>query len=106
MTQPIAIMIVVASETPVQWPGSPPVFAVGSEGEVDPRRESSALVRVTAGAQLELALAGQHDGKPRTAGEWADARRFVVTINAGMYEKDFLTNALNRVKEIEQANFK
>ena len=67
------------------------------------------VVRVDpARAQLELALAGQHGGKARTAGEWADAQRFVVTINAGMYEKDFLTNVgyLRNAAAVNQKGWK
>jgi hypothetical protein len=43
-------------------------------------------------ASLEFALAAQHHDLLRTAAEWARERHFTVTINAGMYEKDFRSN--------------
>jgi hypothetical protein len=45
-------------------------------------------------ATLELGLASlETKGVPRTAGEWADAKGFVVTINAGMF--DLADRAMN-----------
>lgn len=43
-------------------------------------------------AELEVFLASQHDGKPRTAKQWVDEFNLIAAINAGMYAQDYRTN--------------
>ena len=43
-------------------------------------------------AELDLALASAHEGATKTAGQWADAKGYVVAINAGMYQTDYRKN--------------
>ncbi len=43
-------------------------------------------------SQLRLLLASEHDRKLRTAGSWCDDFHLSVAINAGMYQKDYLTH--------------
>lgn len=59
-----------------------PAFADGklSVVRIDPAR-----------AQLKFALASA-EGEGRTAGDWANAKGFVATINAGMFQTDHLSN--------------
>jgi hypothetical protein len=63
---------------------------------VDPRK-----------AKLDLGLASE-GGQPHTAAEWSHKKGFVVTINAGMYEKDFRTNVghLSHHAHVNQARWK
>lgn len=51
------------------------------------------VVRIDpARATLELGLRSEVGGQARTAAEWARAKGFVVTINAGMFDRDGLGN--------------
>jgi len=43
-------------------------------------------------AKLKLLLASEHDKKLRTTAEWCKDFNLVAAINAGMFQKDFLTN--------------
>ncbi|MEW6432977.1 MAG: phosphodiester glycosidase family protein [Myxococcota bacterium] len=43
-------------------------------------------------ADLDFALASEHGGATRTAGQWADEQGFVAAINAGMYQTDYRKN--------------
>lgn len=56
-------------------------------------------------ATLDVGLASENDGTLRTAGEWCVDRGFSVTINAGMYGTDYVTNVgyLRRGKHLNNA---
>lgn len=43
-------------------------------------------------AKLKLLLASEHDRRNRTTAEWCEEFGLVAAINAGMYQKDYLTN--------------
>ena len=43
-------------------------------------------------ATLRVRMAGQLDGRPRTAREWCENPRVVAVINAGMYDRDLSTH--------------
>jgi len=64
---------------------------------VNPRAETGDgkihIVRVDpAQTKLKLLLASEHDKKSRTTARWCKDFDLVVAINAGMFQKDFLTN--------------
>jgi hypothetical protein len=52
------------------------------------------IVRIDpAKATLAVGLQSQHGNEPRTAGQWADALKYAVVINAGMFKlEDYASN--------------
>lgn len=88
----------IAAETakPVQWRSIQPgvELATMNTGPA-PLGQHGILyvVRVTpARATLSVGLASETGQPPRTAAEWCRTSRFVVAINAGMYQNDHLSN--------------
>lgn len=81
---------------PMEWTRlSPGLEGRSFELEKKPEHGDGLLevVRIDpAVATFEFALAASHHDLLRTAAEWAREQHFVVTINAGMYEKDFRSN--------------
>lgn len=117
---PLFLVLVLATASQAAPPSAPPAdwtgVAPGVELRTFPLADKPAagdglltVVRIDPGtARLDLALASEEPGGPRTAGAWADARKFVAVINAGMYQTDHRTNVgyLRHGKQVHQKSWR
>ncbi|HEX2900282.1 MAG TPA: phosphodiester glycosidase family protein, partial [Bacteroidia bacterium] len=92
----LGLAIRIAAQSPVEWQQLDHGLELGIFQASQPSIAGDRKIRILridpAKWQFQLLAAADHEGKARTAREWASKFGMVAAVNAGMFQMDGLTN--------------